>query len=97
MSEIKSNINLYYEQQVEFAVETAITCIKDDHDDERNAMEYAIGNAFYTYYADQAYVLARAFMDGIIRWGEEVDWQAINEMIWDDVYNELQDKLKEEA
>lgn len=90
MSEVKSNIELYYEQQVAFAVETAITCIDSDGDDEETALQYAIDNAFYTYGSDQAYVLAHAFMQGYIRWGGEIDWDAINEMINDDVYNELQ-------
>lgn len=91
---IQSNIETYYEEQVEFAVETALTCIRDDHEDEETALHYAIDNAFYIYGCDHAYTIAHAYNEGLIKRGEQIDWEAIDLMIYDDVYRELQEQLK---
>lgn len=93
---VNSNISSYYEEQVAFAADTAKTCIESDGDDEQTALQYAIDNAFYIYYSDQAYLLAHAFNAGVFEWGGEVDWSAIYEMVYNDVAAELEALREEE-
>ena len=41
------------------------------------------------YYDDEAIVIAHAFINGLIQWGKEVDWTVIDEDLFEDVYNDV--------
>lgn len=95
--EIKSNINMYYESFIDDLAECAKTWLNDNKDydvDEVQAVSYAIDNN-WIYHVDHAYVLAYAYLEGYAVWGGDVDWVHIGEMVWQDTYNELKNKLEE--
>lgn len=100
----ESNITLYYENFIDSLAETAKLWMKDQENadqeygydyDENNAVDRAINDQFI-YHVDRAYVLAYAYTEGHIDWSGEINWQAINEMVWNNTYNELKNKLNEE-
>lgn len=101
---IESNITLYYESFIDSLAETAKLWLQEQEDndqeygydyDENNAVDRAINDHFLRH-VDHAYVLAYAYLEDYAVWGGDVDWVHIEEMVWQDVYNELKNKLDKE-
>lgn len=94
---IESNINMYYEELVSSIAERAIENIKyrDADCDESEAINDAINDGLI-YYADQAYIVAHALQNGFIKWGGEIEWDAIYEDLYADIADEIEYQRKEE-
>lgn len=90
---VESNINMYYEELVASIAERAADDIKNDVE-EGEAIMQAIDDGLI-YYADQAYIVAHALQNGFIKWGGEVEWDAIFEDLYADVSAELEELKKE--
>lgn len=90
---VESNINMYYEELVASIAERAADDIKNDVEEDEAIMR-AIDDGLM-YYTDQAYIVAHALQNGFIKWGGEVEWDAIFEDLYADVSAELEE-LKEE-
>lgn len=86
---VESNIDMYYEELVQSMAERAADDIKNDVE-ESEAINQAIDDGLM-YYADQAYVVAHALQNGFIKWGGEVEWDAI----WGDMYADVSAELEE--
>lgn len=91
---VESNINMYYEGLVASMAERALDDIKNDVD-ETDAINQAIDDGLM-YYADQAYIVAHALQNGFVKWGGEVEWDAIFEDLYADVSAELEELRKEQ-
>lgn len=96
----ESNINTYYEQLV-WDLAERVKLIRSDYekanDGEQMDTDYAVVKAIdegFIYGADQAYVLARAFIDGDIEWGQQVSWDYIRVKLEDDIIKTYEDELK---
>lgn len=90
---VESNIDMYYEELVASIAERAADDIKNGIEEDEAIMQ-AIDDGLI-YYADQAYIVAHALQNGFIKWGGEVEWDAIFEDLYADVSAELEE-LKEE-
>lgn len=91
---VESNINMYYEELVASMAERAADDIKNDVE-ESEAINQAIDDGLM-YYADQAYIVAHALQNGFIKWGGEVEWDAIYEDLYADIADEIEYQRKEE-
>lgn len=91
---VDSNINMYYEELVASMAERALDDIKNDAE-ESDAINQAIDDGLM-YYADQAYIVAHALQNGFIKWGGEVEWDAIYEDLYADISEEMEYQRKEE-
>lgn len=91
---VESNINMYYEELIASMAERALDNIENDVD-ETDAINQAIDDGLI-YYTDQAYIIAHALQNGFIKWGGEVEWDAIWEDIYADVSAELEELRKEQ-
>ena len=91
---VESNINMYYEELVASMAERALDDIKNDVE-ESEAINQAIDDGLM-YYADQAYIVAHALQNGFIKWGGEVEWDAIYEDLYADIADEIEYQRKEE-
>lgn len=91
---VESNINMYYEELVQSMAERADDDIKNDVEEDEAIMR-AIDDGLM-YYADQAYIVAHALQNGFIKWGGEVEWDAIFEDLYADVSEELEELRKEQ-
>ena len=91
---VESNINMYYEELVASIAERALDDIKNDVE-ESEAINQAIDDGLM-YYADQAYIVAHALQNGFIKWGGEVEWDAIYEDLYADIADEIEYQRKEE-
>lgn len=90
---VESNIDMYYGELVASIAERAADDIKNGVEEDEAIMQ-AIDDGLI-YYADQAYIIAHALQNGFIKWGSEVEWDAIFEDLYADVSAELEE-LKEE-
>lgn len=82
---VEYNINSYYWDLVASLAERA----KDTDSMERgDAIMQAIDDGLI-YYADQAYVVAHALEEGFVKWGGEVEWDNIYDMLYNDINEEL--------
>ena len=91
---VESNINMYYEELIESLAERAYDSMKDGGDEDEciwNAVDDGL-----IYYCDQAYILANALQDGFIEWGKTIEWDAISDMLYSDVKEELEEMKKGE-
>lgn len=91
---VESNINMYYEELVASMAERALDDIKNDVE-ESDAINQAIDDGLI-YYTDQAYIVAHALQNGFIKWGGEVEWDAIYEDLYADIADEMEYQRKEE-
>lgn len=85
---VESNIEMYYEEIIESIAERAYDDMKDGGDED-GCIWQAIDDGLI-YYCDQAYVVANALQDGLISWGETIEWDAIIDMLYSDVSEELE-------
>lgn len=90
-----SNINIYYEALVRDLVERAKLIDSDlkksgEEYDEYEAVNRAVSDGFI-YGADEAYVVAKAMIEGIVTWGEDIVWEEVYEMLLNDVSEEYSD------
>ena len=85
---VESNIEMYYEELIESIAERAYDDMKDGGDEDEciwNAIDDGL-----IYYYDQAYVVANALQNGFISWGNTIEWDAIIDMLYSDVSEELE-------
>ena len=85
---VESNIEMYYEELISSLAERAFDDMKDGGDEDECIWQ-AIDDGLI-YYADQAYVVANALQNGFISWGKTIEWDAIIDMIYSDVSEELE-------
>lgn len=85
---VESNINTYYDELIASMAERALDDIKNDVD-ETDAINQAIDDGLI-YYTDQAYIIAYALQNGFIKWGGEVEWDAI----WEDLYTDVAEEME---
>ena len=62
--------------------------IMDEGAEKSDAVRQAISDGLI-YYDDEAIVIAHAFINGLIQWGKDVDWTVIDEDLFEDVYNDV--------
>lgn len=91
---VESNINMYYEELIASVAERALDDIKNDVEEDE-AINQAIDDGLM-YYTDQAYIIAHALQNGFVKWGGEVEWDAIFEDLYADVSTELEELRKEQ-
>lgn len=91
---VESNIEMYYEELIESLAERAYDDMKDGGD-EAECIWNAIDDGLI-YYCDQAYVVANALQNGFISWGKTIEWDAIIDMLYSDVSEELEEMKKGE-
>lgn len=97
---IESNINTYYEEQIEsiadYVMERVAEIHEQDPDREIDDLDQIINEEIDTrsiYYVDKAYYLARYYMEnGDI---EKIEWTEVWEMVFNDVYRLVDEKTKE--
>lgn len=87
---VENNINMYYEELVQGMAERA----KDNLDnggygDENECIWQAIDDSLI-YYTDQAYIMAQAVEGGFVSWGKTIEWDAVIDMLYSDVAEELE-------
>ena len=85
---VESNINTYYDELIASMAERALDDIKNDAD-ETDAINQAIDDGLI-YYTDQAYIVAHALQNGFVKWGGEVEWDAI----WEDLYTDVAEEME---
>ena len=85
---VDSNIEMYYEELIESIAERAYDSMKDGGDEDECIWQ-AIDDELI-YYCDQAYVVANALQNGFIGWGKTIEWDAIIDMLYSDVSEELE-------
>ena len=85
---VDSNIEMYYEELIESIAERAYDGMKDGGDEDECIWQ-AIDDELI-YYCDQAYVVANALQNGFISWGKTIEWDAIIDMLYSDVSEELE-------
>ena len=90
---VGSNIEMYYEELIESIAERAYDSMKDGGDEDEYIWQ-AIDDELI-YYCDQAYVVANALQNGFISWGKTIEWDAIIDMLYSDVSEELEAMKKE--
>ena len=90
---VDSNIEMYYEELIESIAERAYDSMEDGGDEDECIWQ-AIDDELI-YYCDQAYVVANALQNGFISWGKTIEWDAIIDMLYSDVSEELEAMKKE--
>ena len=85
---VESNIEMYYEELIESIAERAYDDMKNGGDEDECIWQ-AIDDELI-YYCDQAYVVANALQNGFISWGKTIEWDAIIDMLYSDVREELE-------
>lgn len=91
---VESNIEMYYEELIESMAKRAFDDMKDGGDEDECVWQ-AIDDGLI-YYCDQAYVVANALQNGFISWGKTIEWDAIIDMLYSDVSEELEEMKKGE-
>ena len=87
---VESNIEMYYEELIGSLAERAYDDMKNGGDgDEVGCIWQAIDDGLI-YYCDQAYIVANALQNGFISWGKTIEWDAIIDMLYSDVSEELE-------
>ena len=87
---VNFNVNMYYEELVHNAASRAKEELDDgNYGDESECISQAIYDC-KVYYADQAYIVARAVMQGLIEFNKDVNWDEIYEMLYNDIASELE-------
>ena len=84
---VESNIEMYYEELIESMAERAYDDMKNGGD-EGECVWNAIDDGLI-YYCDQAYVVANALQNGFISWNRTIEWDAVIDMLYSDVKEEL--------
>lgn len=93
---VESNINMYYEELIGSLAERAYDIMKDGgYGDEDECIWQAIDDGLI-YYCDQAYVVANALQNGFIQWNRTIEWDAVIDMLYSDVKEELETMKKGE-
>ena len=85
---VQSNIEMSYEELIESIAERAYDDMKNGGDEDECVWQ-AIDDGLI-YYCDQAYVVANALQNGFISWGKTIEWDAIIDMLYSDVSEELE-------
>ena len=85
---VESNIEMYYEELISSLAERAFDGMKNGGDEDECIWQ-AIDDGLI-YYADQAYVVANALQNGFISWGKTIEWDAIIDMLFSVVSEELE-------
>ena len=91
---VESNIEMYYEELIESIAERAYDDMKNGGDEDECIWQ-AIDDGLI-YYFDQAYIVANALQNGFIEWGKTIEWDAIIDMLYSDVSEELETMKKGE-
>lgn len=88
----ESNINSYYWELIESLAERAKDNVEDGgYGDEDECVWNAMDDGLI-YYADQAYVVAHALQEGYVSWGKTIEWDAIIDMLYSDIKEEMENK-----
>ena len=95
MSEVQSNINMYYEELIDSMAERAIGDMSDDNNENDEDIIWQAIDDGLMFYCDQGYILAMAVCRGYIDWCREIDWDGITEMLYDDVAEQMEWRKKE--
>lgn len=84
-----------YNELVNYMAEGALDWLNEEgyNYTEAEAVSRIIDDRFF-WGDDQAIVLAHALINSLVSWGEEVDWEAINQNFWEDIYSELAELKK---
>lgn len=84
----QSNINLMYEQIVRDLAERA-KLIKNDSPNMPlwEVIERAVDEGLIAT-CDNAYIVARAYLDGLFSWGEPICWDCVLETLYNDITRE---------
>lgn len=90
----QSNINEYYWETIEDLAERAKSYMEDGTEDEGEAINQAIDNALI-YYVDQAYIVSYYMITYCPRWGENLNFEEVSMMLYDDIAKELGQLNKE--
>ena len=85
---VESNIEMYYEELIESIAERAYDDMKNGGDEDECIWQSIDDGLIY--YCDQAYVVANALQNGFISWGKTIEWDAIIDMLYSDVSEELE-------
>ena len=97
-----SNINSEYEAQIASIVDSVMETVEEIHDNDPNReiddlndiINGEIDNRSI-YYVDQAYYLAKYHLDHCGTTSGTIDWSDVWDMVFNDVYTEVNDKIKE--
>lgn len=77
---------------IEDTADIVIEDMKDTPEDERQGLIDEAIDRSLIYYNDQAVVLGAMLIKGVIRFGEQLDWEYVWEEMVEDVYNEIKEK-----
>lgn len=105
---IESNINTYYEEQIDSIAEYVMDRVKEIHEEdpdrEIDNLNDIINEEIDTrsiYYVDKAYYLARYYLENGDNRDEDddrgniIDWTNVWEMVFNDVYKLVDEQIKE--
>lgn len=67
--------------------------IMDEGTEKSDAVRQAISDGFF-YAEDEAVVIAHAFENGFFKWGEGINWIEIEENLFKDIYNEVENGVE---
>lgn len=88
----QSNINSMYEGIVRDLSQRAKMIMDegslDERTDETDAILQAIDEGL-TYYSDEAYIIAHAFINGLFSWNEQICWDCLLEDLITDIADDL--------
>lgn len=83
-----------YQAIIKDLADRAHDYIKDGCEDETEAINQAIDDGLI-YYEDQATILGGYIMTYCPKWGENINWEEVYMMLYDDIAEELE-RIKEE-
>ena len=92
---VQSNINEYYWETIADLAERAKSNMEDGTEDESEAISQAIDDGLI-YYVEQAYIIAYYMITYCPKWGDNIEWEEVYMMLYDDITEELE-RIKEEA
>ena len=90
----QSNINEYYWETIADLADRAKSNMEDGTEDESEAINQAMDDALI-YYVDQAYIVAYYMITYCPKWGDNIDWEEVYMMLYDDIAEELEQLTKE--
>ena len=64
----------------------------DESFEVEEGVRQAIADGLF-YSEDEAVIIANAYDNGFFKWGGEIDWQAIDENLFEDILNEVKEIL----
>lgn len=77
---------------IENCADMVISDMKDTPEEEWQTLIDEEIDRNLIYYSDQATILGAMLIKGIIKWGQEIEWEYIYEEMLDDIYNEIKEK-----